>query len=101
MHLARGQRTRQGLVAEHGGFDFRGLGMFFSFSTFITSIFAIIGGLLNIFETSMWSYSLLIFASLFSLLFLNLTIIGIYLVRNIEETKKINDIVIEKETNFE
>ena len=77
------------------------IGMFFSFSTLIISIFAIIGGLLNIFETSMWSYSLLIFASLFSLLFLNLTIIGIYLVRNIEETKKINDIVIEKETNFE
>lgn len=77
------------------------IGMFLSFITFIIAIFGIIGSLINIFETSMWSYILFIFATLFSLLFLNLTIIGIYLVRNIEETKKIDDIIVDKEINFE
>ena len=70
------------------------LSIFFLFLGVLT----IIAKLLNYIDVPGWSSVIVFVSFLSSILFLNLAIIGIYLTRNIEETKESSQTIIERKT---
>lgn len=73
-------------------------GFLLSIFFLLLGVITIIAKLLNYIDVPGWSSVIVFVSFLSSILFLNLAIIGIYLTRNIEETKETSQTIIERKT---